>query len=134
MATTVAPQIGGNFAGKLVRKKSLSAKLTGRKPGQLEIFILNQTGGRKLTKRVTFTKANQRIKVSLLTKGLKLGRYVLVEQFTDENGVAGPVQARPLQGRQEVARGNPGCGPRCPHSGYPPRGIGPAAGGGRCIQ
>jgi hypothetical protein len=97
VATTVAPQIGGNFAGKLVHKKSLAAKLTGRKPGQLEIFILNQTGGRKLTKRVTFTKANQRIKVTLLTKGLKLGRYVVVEQFTDANGVAGPVQARPLR-------------------------------------
>jgi hypothetical protein len=97
VATTVAPQIGGNFPGKLVRKKALAAKLVGRRPGQLEIFILSQTGARKLTKRVTFTKANQAIKVSLLTKGLKLGRFVLVEQFTDENGVAGPVQARALR-------------------------------------
>jgi PKD domain len=97
VATTVAPQIGGNFAGKLVHKKSLAAKLVGRKPGQLEIFILSQTGARKLTKRVTFTKANQAIKVTLLTKGLKLGRFVVVEQFTDANGVAGPVQARALR-------------------------------------
>ena len=97
VASTVAPQIGGNFAGKLVRKRSLAAKLLGRQPGQLEIFILSQTGARKLTKRVTFTKANQRIKVTLLTKGLKLGRFVLVEQFTDANGVAGPVQARALR-------------------------------------
>ncbi len=80
-----------------MRKKSLAAKLVGRQPGQLEIFILSQTGARKLTKRVTFTKANQRIKVTLLTKGLKLGRFVLVEQFTDANGVAGPVQARALR-------------------------------------
>jgi PKD domain len=97
VASTIAPQIGGNFAGKLTRKKSLAAKLVGRQPGQLEIFILSQTGVRKLTKRVTFTKAGQRIKVTLGTKGLKLGRFVLVEQFTDANGVAGPVQARALR-------------------------------------
>jgi PKD domain len=97
VATSVAPQVGGKFAGKLVRKKLLATKLTGRQPGQLEIFILSQTGARKLTKRVTFTKANQHIKVSLLTRGLKLGRFVLVEQFTDANGVAGPVQAFPLR-------------------------------------
>lgn len=97
VATSVAPQIGGHFAGKLVRKKSLAARLVGRKPGQLEIFVLSRTGARKLTKRVTFTKTNQRIKVTLLTKGLKLGRFVLVEQFTDANGVAGPVQARALR-------------------------------------
>jgi hypothetical protein len=97
VATSVSQQVGGKFAGKLVRKKALAAKLSGRRPGELEIFILSQTGARKLTKRVIFTKANQKIKVSLLTKGLKLGRFVLVEQFTDENGVAGPVQAFPLR-------------------------------------
>jgi hypothetical protein len=97
VASTIAPQIGGNFAGKLVRKKALAAKLVARQPGQLEIFILSSTGARKLTKRVTFTKAGQRIKVSLPSGGLKLGRFVLVEQFTDANGVAGPVQARALR-------------------------------------
>jgi hypothetical protein len=97
VATSVAQQVGGKFAGKLVRGKLLAAKLTGRLPGQLELFVLSQTGARKLTKRVTFTKANQHIKVSLLTRGLKLGRFVLVEQFTDANGVAGPVQAFPLR-------------------------------------
>lgn len=97
VATSVAQQIGGKFPGKLVRKKLLAARLTGRQSGQLEIFILSQTGAKKLTKRVSFTKAGQKIKVSLLTRGLKLGRYVLVEQFTDDNGVAGPVQAYPLR-------------------------------------
>jgi hypothetical protein len=97
VATSVATQVGGKFPGKLVRKKALAARLTGRQPGQLEIVVLSQAGARKLTKRVTFTKANQKITVSLLTKGLKVGRFVLVEQFTDENGVAGPVQALPLR-------------------------------------
>ena len=53
---------------------------------------------------MTFTKAGQRIKVSLATKGLKLGRFVLVEQFTDANGVAGPVQARALRVTKAVAK------------------------------
>jgi hypothetical protein len=97
VATSVSQQIGGKFAGKLVRKKALAARLTGRMPGQLEIFILSQTGARKLTKRVGFEKANQKIKVSLATKGLKVGRFVLVEQFTDEHGIAGPVQAFALR-------------------------------------
>jgi hypothetical protein len=97
VASTIASQIGGNFAGKLVHKKLLAAKLVARQPGQLEIFVLSSTGARKLTKRVNFTKAGQRIKVTLGTRGLKIGRYVLVEQFTDGNGVAGPVQARALR-------------------------------------
>ena len=42
VATTIAPQLGGNFPGKLVRKKSLAAKLVARQPGQLEIFILSE--------------------------------------------------------------------------------------------
>ena len=97
VATSVSPQLGGKFSGKLVRKKLLAATLVGRQPGQLEIFILNRAGGRKLTKRVFFTKANQRIKVSLQTRGLAVGRFLLVEQYTDASGVPGPVQAFPLR-------------------------------------
>jgi hypothetical protein len=97
VASTIGPQIGGTFSGKLVYKRALAARLVARQPGQLEIFILSGTGVRKLTRRVTFTKAGQRVKVTLGTRALKLGRFVLVEQFTDANGVAGPVQARALQ-------------------------------------
>jgi PKD domain len=97
VASTITPQVSGKFAGKLVHKKLIAAKLTSHAIGQLEIAVLSETGVRKLTKRVTFTKSSQHINVTLLTRGLKVGRYVVVEQFTDTNGVAGPVQAQALR-------------------------------------
>ena len=104
VASTVTPSVSGHFPGKLVRKRLLAAKLVGHAAGQLEIFVLGQGGGRKLTKLVTFTKANQRIKVSLATRGLKVGRFLVVEQFTDANGVAGPVQAQALRVTKAVVK------------------------------
>jgi PKD domain len=97
VASTVTPSVTGHFPGKQKRKKTIAARLVSHAAGQLEIFVLGQGGGRKLTKRITFSKVNQRITVTLLTRGLKVGRFLLVEQFTDANGIAGPVQAQALR-------------------------------------
>jgi hypothetical protein len=98
VASTITPAVTGKFPGKIVHRKLASGKLTGHALGMLEIAVLSNTSGaRKLTKRVTFTKLSQKITVTLLTRGLKVGRYIVVQQFTSSTGVAGPVQAGSLQ-------------------------------------
>jgi hypothetical protein len=95
--TTLAAQVSGKVQAKLKHHHALKVKFTSHMAGQLAVRVFDAKAKLKGAKLVTFKQASQKATVSLATKKWKKGRYTFVLQFTDANGVAGPVTLQQLR-------------------------------------
>jgi PKD domain len=93
VTVTAAPllRLTGKIPTSVKRGKPLKFTLSTSVAGTLSVQMLGPTGKvvRKATKRTT--AANGRAAISIKTKGLKRGRYILVRQLVGADGEAGPV-------------------------------------------
>jgi hypothetical protein len=92
----VSSTVGGRWPGRATRRAGIATKLSARIPGDLSIQIVRPNGRVAVSRTLSFDKPRVGRKLTIALRRLPAGRYLVVRQFVDANGVAGPVVATPL--------------------------------------
>jgi hypothetical protein len=86
----------GSVPGVVRRGHDLRARLSPRAPGQLSLQVLTRGNALVVDGSLGMPAARHAYALRLATHRLRAGRYTLVMQFVDGNGIAGPVVVRTL--------------------------------------
>jgi hypothetical protein len=99
VTSTLAAEVSGKVQATIKHKskKPLKVKFTAKLPGELSVHVYDAKAKLKGMKLLTFTKANQKATLTLVTKKWKKGRYTFVLQFKATNGTPGPVVLQQLR-------------------------------------
>jgi hypothetical protein len=92
----VSSTVSGRWSGRATRHSGIATKLSARIPGDLSIQIVRPNGRVAVSRTLAFDKARVGRKLTIVLRRLPAGHYLVVRQFVDANGVAGPVVATPL--------------------------------------
>ncbi len=92
----VTSTVSGRWPARATRRAGIKTKLSARIPGDLSLQLIRPNGRVAVARTVSFDKARVGKQVAIALKRLRAGRYLVVRQFVDANGVAGPVVATPL--------------------------------------
>jgi hypothetical protein len=92
----LASAINGRWPKRATRRAGVRARLSARVPGDLSLQLLRANGRVAIARTLPFDKARVGKKLAIALKRLGPGHYLVVRQFVDANGVAGPVVATPL--------------------------------------
>ena len=92
----VTSTVSGRWPARATRRAGIKTKLSARIPGDLSLQLIRPSGRVAVSRTVSFDKARVGKQVVIALKRLRAGRYLVVRQFVDANGVAGPVVATPL--------------------------------------
>jgi hypothetical protein len=92
----VTSTVSGRWPARAIRRAGIKTKLSARIPGDLSLQLVRPNGRVAVSRTVSFDKARVGKQVAIALKRLRPGRYLVVRQFVDANGVAGPVVATPL--------------------------------------
>jgi hypothetical protein len=92
----LASAINGRWPARATRRAGIDARLSARVPGDLSLQLLRPGGRVAVSRTISFDKARVGKKVRISLRRMRAGRYLVVRQFVDANGVAGPVVATPL--------------------------------------
>jgi hypothetical protein len=92
----VTSTVSGRWPARATRRAGIKTKLSARIPGDLSLQLIRPNGRIAVSRTVSFDKARVGKQVAIALKRLPAGRYLVVRQFVDANGVAGPVVATPL--------------------------------------
>ena len=92
----VTSTVSGRWPARATRRAGIKTKLSARIPGDLSLQLIRPNGRVAVSRTVSFDKARVGKQVAIALKRLRAGRYLVVRQFVDANGVAGPVVATPL--------------------------------------
>jgi hypothetical protein len=92
----LASSITGRWPARATRRAGIGTKLSARIPGDLALELIRADGRVAVSRTLSFDKARVGKKVKISLRRMRPGRYLVVRQFVDANGVAGPVVATPL--------------------------------------
>ena len=92
----LASSITGRWPARATRRAGISTKLSARIPGDLSLELVRPDGRVAVSRTLAFDKARVGKKVKISLRRMRPGRYLVVRQFVDANGVAGPVVPTPL--------------------------------------
>jgi hypothetical protein len=88
--------VSGRWPARATRRAGIKTKLSARIPGDLSLQLVRPNGRVAVSRTISFDKPRVGKQVSIALRRLPAGRYLVVRQFVDANGVAGPVVATPL--------------------------------------
>jgi hypothetical protein len=92
----VTTTVSGRWPGRATRRAGIKTRLSARIPGDLSLQLVRPNGRVAVSRTLSFDKARVGKPLTIVLKRLPAGRYLVVRQFVDANGVAGPVVATPL--------------------------------------
>jgi hypothetical protein len=92
----VSSTVSGRWPVRATRRAGIKTKLSARIAGDLSVQLIRPNAKVAIARTIPFDKLRVGRKLSISLAGLPPGRYLVVRQFVDGNGVAGAVVATPL--------------------------------------
>lgn len=94
--TGAAPALRGRVPASVARRAAVRFTARSTAAGRLRVQLMTVTGRTVRTRTTGGAAAGRPIRVSVPTRGLAAGRYLLVRQFIGDAGEVGAVMASPL--------------------------------------